>query len=204
MKVLQGDLFKPETISAAFAAAKPDVVVFCAGVASVEEAKQGPTTIYSTSAPQLVEGMAKHGVGKKQLLVVTSGGTNEDTSGEPWYFAHVLKPVLAQMYDDMKKMEKVILDGQASAGYSYVLVRPTYLVNDELRSPTHPRAMIVADGVNPKASNSIVGRGDVAQFIVQKCALGDEWLGKAPVLSYRTWLTPDMDNIYAQIFGCAP
>jgi len=88
---MQGDVFKPETIEAAFAAAKPDLVVFCAGVASVEEAKAGPTSIYSASAPQLVAGMAKYAVGRKRLLVVTSGGTNEDDSGEPWYFTERLE-----------------------------------------------------------------------------------------------------------------
>lgn len=202
--MLQGDIFKPETIDSAFAAAKPDVVVFCAGVASVEEAKAGPTSIYSTAAPLLVEGMAKYAVGKKRLLVVTSGGTNKDASGEPCFFATFLKPALAQMYEDMKVMEEIIVDGKASAGYSYVIIRPTFLINDELRAPTHPRPMMTADGVNPKKSNCIVGRGDVAHFIVKKCALEDGWLGKTPILSYKTWLTPDLDNIYGQIFGRAP
>lgn len=104
-----------------------DVVVSALGVTSLLQARKGPT-VYSQSAHLLAPAAAASP--GTRLVVVSSGGV-EEQPGDGWFYTNVLKRFfLEPAYRDMRVMEEVVRAGAAP----WTVVRPPYLTGDRQRT----------------------------------------------------------------------
>lgn len=127
--------------------------------------------LYEASGRALVTAAKAAGVGK--LIVVSSGGVDQDDKGLPWWYRRIVAPrVLGAMYDDMRAMEEVIRTG----GLPWTLARAAYLVDST--ATASPR---VEDGRNP-AHGWRLPRATLAEFLVD-AATTDTWTNRTPTLA---------------------
>jgi putative NADH-flavin reductase len=126
--------------------------------------------LYSDGARATVSAMQATGV--KRLLAITSVGVRHDDPHHAWWYRSLIKPIGADLYADMARMEQIVRDGDLD----WTFVRPTYLQD---RAPTG--AYRVTDNSTPKGGWRIT-RTDVARFIVEELE-AHRWSRRAPSLA---------------------
>lgn len=158
LRVVKADVFDRKSLAAAFEGT--DAVVFCAGVASLWQARK-PTTIYSEGIANTIAAMRERGV--RRLVVVSSGGVEAQES-DPWFFTYLLKPLfLKGMYADMRLMEDAVRE---SSDLDWTIVRPPYLTKGPLT-----RKYRVSPDRNFKDDKDL-SRHDLAHFLLQLVEAG--------------------------------
>lgn len=170
LRVLKADVFDPASLAAAIDGT--DAVVFCAGVASLWQARK-PTTLYSQGIANTVAAMRERGV--RRLVVVSSGGV-EPQESDPWFFTYLLKPLfLKGMYADMRLMEAAVRE----SGLDWTIVRPPYLTKGPLT-----RSYRVSPDRNFEDDKDL-SRHDLAHFLLRVVEAGarqaDEGYGQRMV-----------------------
>jgi len=126
--------------------------------------------LYSDGARATVSAM--HAAGVKRLLAITSVGVRHDDPHHAWWYRGLIKPLGADLYADMARMEHIVRDSDLD----WTFVRPTYLQD---RAPT--RAYRVTDNSTPKGGWRIT-RTDVARFVVDELD-AHRWSRRAPSLA---------------------
>lgn len=125
-------------------------------------------TIYSTSAVNIVAGMARHGV--KRLAVVSSTAVEPHPHSEGGFLLNrVMQPMIARTigrttYSDMRSMERVVRD----SGLDWTIIRPSGLFDAERVS-----AYQVCDG---PLDGAFTSRPDLADLLLRQ-AVEDRHVG---------------------------
>ncbi len=129
-----------------------NVWISIVGISGLLAARK-PNKLYENTA-NLLKSMALQ-FNPNRVFVVTSGGVVE-AAGEPWILKKVLKPYfLNPMYDDMREMEKIILN----SSMNYTIVRPPYLTNGKMKGEYR----IVLDTWFD--DDKVLSRKDLAHFL---------------------------------------
>lgn len=136
-------------------------------------AARKPNRLYESTGLLLVDEAEK--LNPDRVFVVTSGGVVE-SKGEPWVLKKVLKPYfLNPMYDDMRKMEKIIVN----SSINYTIVRPPYLTNGKMLGEYR----VIVDRWFD--DDKVLSRRDLAHFLFNGSKLLDEKLNQRIVgISY--------------------
>ncbi|MGA2663410.1 MAG: NAD(P)H-binding protein [Nitrososphaerales archaeon] len=165
IQVVQGDVFKPETIRAAIADA--DVVISTLG--PVGRARE--TTIYSEGVVSVAKAMEE--AGKRRLIVAASLigiDPKPDAARLTWFFAKlVLIPMLGYQYRDTAKMKERLT---CIDDMDWTLVGLPRLTNGEATGRF--RSSIGTPLHHP----STISRADLADYLVS--IVGD-------AATYRRW-----------------
>lgn len=136
-------------------------------------AARKPNKLYENTANLLTQLAIQFN--PKRVFVVTSGGVVE-SPGEPWILKKVLKPYfLNPMYDDMREMEKLILQ----SSMNFTIVRPPYLTNGKMKGDYRTILDSWFD------DDKDLSRKDLAHFLYKQSMVLDEKLSKRIVgISY--------------------
>ena len=136
-------------------------------------AARKPNKLYENTANLLTQLAIQFN--PKRVFVVTSGGVVE-SPGEPWILKKVLKPYfLNPMYDDMREMEKLILQ----SSMNFTIVRPPYLTNGKMKGDYRT---ILDSWID---DDKDLSRKDLAHFLYKQSMVLDEKLSKRIVgISY--------------------
>lgn len=126
--------------------------------------------LYSDGGRAIVDAMRDRGV--ERLLAITSVGVRADDPNHSWWYRGLVRPIGADLYADMARMEKIVRD----SGVDWTFVRPTYLQD---REPTGTYR--VTDDSTPEGGWRIT-RADVAAFIVEEIS-AHRWSRRAPSLA---------------------
>ena len=167
LRVVQGDVMKPESLDAAMA--NVDAVVCALG----HKRWLGPSKILSEGTRNIVRAMQTHGV--KRLVVETALGVGDSAGRLGIYYTLFTIPVILPFYwYDKGRQERVVRD----SSLDWVIVRPGQLTNGRKRG-------IYKHG--PRVGNYLwsvsISRADVADFMLNQ--LGDTpYLRQAPGLCY--------------------
>ena len=167
LRVVEGDVMKPESLDAAMA--NVDGVVCALG----HKRWLGPSKILSEGTRNVVRAMEKHGV--KRLVVETALGVGDSAGRLGIYYTLFTIPVILPFYwYDKGRQERVVRD----SSLDWVIVRPGQLTNGRKRGAyTH----------GPRVGNYLwsvsISRADVADFMLNQ--LGETpYLRQTPGLSY--------------------
>ena len=111
----------------------PSLEVVCGDVtdgASIAPALAGQdavlsVTLYSRGTASILAAMAQHGV--TRIACVSAGGTKQGVDpNNPWFFEHVITPLLlARIFDDMRRMEELLM----ASDTAWSIFRPPQLLN---------------------------------------------------------------------------
>ncbi|QKZ14319.1 NAD(P)-dependent oxidoreductase [Spirosoma sp. KUDC1026] len=113
LRTEMGDVMKPDSFAPALQ--HQDAVLSVIGKNSLK-----PMTFYRQSARNIVDQMNKAGV--QRLVCLTSIGVLTKPVG-PLLYVWLIKPLLRNIYDDMRHMEQTILD----SNLAWTIVRPSFL-----------------------------------------------------------------------------
>ncbi|HNP70187.1 MAG TPA: SDR family oxidoreductase [Kouleothrix sp.] len=119
LEVVRGDVTDPASIAPLLAG--QDAVLSALGAPVGRE----PVMLYSQGISAILAAMALHGV--QRIACVSAGGTKQGTdSNNPWFFEHVITPLLlARIFDDMRRMEGLLMDSNTA----WTILRPPQLLN---------------------------------------------------------------------------
>jgi putative NADH-flavin reductase len=129
-----------------------------------------PNGLYSQAARSLVPAMTAAGVDR--VIAITSGGVHRDDPNFTFWYRHLFRPLVEDLYEDMRLMESTI----RASPLDWTFVRPAHLQD---QPPTG--AYRVRDGGNPEGGWKIT-RTDVARFIAGELA-EHRWSRAAPTLA---------------------
>ncbi|GAA1586063.1 NAD(P)-dependent oxidoreductase [Actinoplanes couchii] len=163
LRVERADIRDPDSLRAALRG--QDAVVCAIGPAG---RKAG--NLYSDGARAVVPAMRATGV--TRLLAITSVGVRSDDPHHAWWYRHLIRPIGADLYADMARMEDTIRDSDLD----WTFVRPTYLRDGE---PTG--TCRATDNSTPKGGWRVT-RADVAHFIVEELT-AHRWSHQSPSLA---------------------
>lgn len=115
LRVTTGDVLKPNSFAPALQ--QQDAVLSVVGVVGLK-----PMTFHRQSARNIVDQMSKAGV--RRLVCVTSVGVSDKPIG-PLLYHLFLKPLLKNIYDDMRHMEQAVRESDLA----WTIVRPSRLID---------------------------------------------------------------------------
>jgi putative NADH-flavin reductase len=126
--------------------------------------------LYSAGARALVAAMLECGFDR--LVALSSSGVRQDDPNHPLWYRVVARPLLAELYADMRRMEDIVRE----TSIDWTFVRPARIVDEP---PTGVYRAV--DGSNPEGGAS-VSRVDLARFVVR--AVDDErWSRRRPTVA---------------------
>jgi biliverdin reductase/flavin reductase len=155
LQVVSGDVLQPDSF--ALTLQGKDAVLSTLGRNSLK-----PMTFYRQSAYHLVEQMAQAGV--PRLVCLTSVGAAANPMG-PLLYRWLLKPLLRNIYDDMRHMEQTI---RASA-LAWTIVRPSRLFDGKRIG----QYRVGASGELARANK--ISRADVANCMLNQLDTQANW-----------------------------
>lgn len=119
LEVVRGDVTDPQSIAPALAG--QEAVLSALGAPVGRE----PVTLYSRGTANILASMAQHAV--RRIACVSAGGTKQGVDpNNPWFFEHVITPMLlARIFDDMRRMEELLMDSDTA----WTIFRPPQLLN---------------------------------------------------------------------------
>lgn len=154
LSVVQGDGYDASRVAEAVRG--HDAVVSSLGVPYTFKS----VTLYSAGATNIIAAMRASGV--RRLVAITSGGAFPGRDPEsPFFFERILKPLFHTLYDDMRRMEELVME----SGLDWTLLRPARLTNAATSGGVRvARDKYVVSGL---ASTT---RRDLASFAVEQVA----------------------------------
>jgi putative NADH-flavin reductase len=167
LRALPCEVLDAHAVSQAIAG--QDVVLCALGA----DNRRGPTTLYSTGARNIVQGMQVHQV--RRLIFLSNFGvldeTAQDLRGATLLF--LARRVLRHTLADHRRALDEIREGAAE----WIVVRPLPLTD----GPWTGRYRVAVDGLPAKGTR--IARADVADFMIQQVS-GDQYLHKVPAIAY--------------------
>jgi putative NADH-flavin reductase len=137
------------------------------------DATRGPTTLYSTGARNVVQGM--HAQNVRRLIFLSNFGVldecAQDLMGRALLF--LLRRAIRHTLADHKRA----LDEIRGSAREWVVVRPMVLTN----APGTGHYRVALDGLPVRGRR--IARADVAHFMVRQI-ISDEYVGKVPAIAY--------------------
>lgn len=164
LRVLTGDIMKPDSFAPALQ--DQDAVLSVVGVNSLK-----PMTFYRQSARNLVDQMGKAGV--QRLVCLTSVGVLDKPVG-PLFYLWLIKPLLKNIYDDMRHMEQTIRESKLTA---WTIVRPSRLFDGKRTG----QYRVGSSGELADANK--ISRADVAECMLSQLDTQTNWQ-KAIAVAY--------------------
>ena len=163
LRVTTGDVLKTDSFAPALQ--DQDAVLSVLGTTGLK-----PMTFHRQSARNLVDEMSKAGV--RRLVCVTSVGVSDKPVG-PLFYIWLIKPLLRNIYDDMRHMEQTIRESRLD----WTIVRPSRLF-DGRRTGQY---RVGPSGELARANK--ISRVDLAACILDQLETQDNWY-KAIAVAY--------------------
>ncbi len=163
LRVITGDVLEPDSFAPALQ--HQDAVLSVIGVNSLK-----PITFYRQSARNLVDQMSKAGV--QRLVCLTSVGVLDKPVG-PLFYIWFIKPLLKNIYDDMRHMEQTIRE----SSLAWTIVRPARLFDGQQTG----QYRLGSSGELAHANK--ISRADVADCILGQLETQNNWQ-KAIAIAY--------------------
>lgn len=157
LKIVRGDVSDPSRISSALKGSQ--AAVSTVGSGNLLQARK-PTTLYSTTARVLLDGMQTNGVAC--LLAVTAGGI-VPSKDWPWFYRLLIHPLLREMYADMHRMEDLV----KVSSIRHLFVRPVRLI------PGEPTGKYRVSAEITPAGGFLIRQGDVADYLLKRLEAND-------------------------------
>lgn len=156
LEVVRGDVTDPASIASALAG--QEAVLSALGAPVGHE----PVTLYSQGIATILTAMALHSV--RRIACVSAGGTKQGTDpNNPWFFEHVITPLLlARIFDDMRRMEELLMGSDTD----WTIVRPPQLLN----TPATGRYRVAPAYSLPHGRQ--IARADLADFMLDAVEQG--------------------------------
>jgi len=155
LRVMVGDALQPDSFAAALH--HQDAVLSVLGRNSFK-----PMTFYRQSARLIVEQMEIAGV--QRLVCLTSVGVVDKPIG-PLLYRWLVKPLLGNIYDDMRQMEQIIRESRLA----WTIVRPSRLVDGKRIG----QYRVGASGELDRAYS--ISRADVANCLLNQLDTQATW-----------------------------
>ena len=155
LRVTTGDVMKPDSFAPALQ--DQDAVLSVIGVTGLK-----PMTFHRQSARNLVDQMSK--VGVQRLVCVTSVGVADKPIG-PLFYIWLIKPLLKNIYDDMRHMEQTIRDSRLT----WTIVRPSRLFDGKRTG----QYRVGSSGELARANK--ISRADLAACILDQLETEANW-----------------------------
>ena len=162
--VIEGDALDLAAVEATIAGCN---VVFSA----LGSDGNGPTTLYSRSAANIVTAMTRNGV--TRVLAVSSAGAQDDPNMHFFARRIVLPLLLKNVLADMRRMEEIF----ERSGLVYTIVRPGRLTDGPRTGLYRANDRFVPEG------GHTISRADVADFMVRVVA-DERTIRKIAALTY--------------------
>uniref|UniRef100_A0A383W2H3 NAD(P)-binding domain-containing protein n=1 Tax=Tetradesmus obliquus TaxID=3088 RepID=A0A383W2H3_TETOB len=124
----------------------------------------------------MLDAMAAAGV--KRLVAVTSQGVLSDPA-EPYVYRFIKPFLMADMCEDMRRLEQLIVEAGTAGALSWTLLRPTKLED----APIGNRKPQVGEGLLFRGSSCKVDRADLADLIVAAVQDEAQYKGKTLYIS---------------------
>ena len=134
---------------------------------------RGPTTLYSSAARNVVDGMRRHHV--RRLVFLSNFGVGDETASD-FLGAMMLLLVRCVIRHTLADHRRA-LQAFACSDLDWVAVRPMALTN----GPLTGRYRVDTWGLPPKGRS--IGRADVADFMLKQTQ-DDQYLLRAPAIAY--------------------
>ncbi|PJJ54615.1 NAD(P)-dependent oxidoreductase [Hymenobacter chitinivorans] len=167
LRVVQGDVLRPETVEAAIPG--HEAVVLALGV---KKNQAGDTTL-SDGTQSIIDCMRKYGV--PRLICESSLGVGSSKNEVGFLFGKVVAPLfLKHIMADKERQEALI----QHSGLDWTIVRPAGLTNGKATGGYK----VALSFANAKIKGR-VSRADVAQFMLKQLAT-DAFVGRAVGISY--------------------
>ncbi len=151
LAVVPGDVYRSETLHALLSGC--DAVISALGRGALLQARK-PSRLLEQGTTNLVTAMQAQGLSR--LIAVSSVGVVDDPT-EEWVYRHIIKKILADLYDDMRLMEDVV---RKASGLDWTLVRPPLLVGGA------PKGQYVTWRGENVPYGYRLPRSDLARFLV--------------------------------------
>ncbi len=163
LRVTTGDVLKPDSFASALQ--QQDAVLSTIGVTGLK-----PMTFHRQSARNIVEQMGKAGV--QRLVCVTSVGVLDKPVG-PLFYIWLIKPLLKNIYDDMRHMEQVVQESPLA----WTIVRPSRLFDGKRTGQYRVGSSGELDHANK------ISRADLAACLLDQLETQANWQ-KAIAVAY--------------------
>lgn len=170
LQTFAGDALRQEDVVEALGDA--EAVIMALGIRPSLKRTFAPVTLFSEATRVLLSAMATTGV--RRLVAVTGLGASESRTAIPLLARPAFDLALGNAYDDKGRQERLI----ANSDTDWTVIRPGILTNG-----TASREPIVLEDPGSWAPG-ITSRADAGAFAV-RCAVGTEYLRKAPVILTR-------------------
>ena len=155
LRVVTGDVMEPDSFAPALQ--QQDAVLSVIGVNGLK-----PMTFYRQSARNIVDQMGKAGV--QRLVCLTSVGVSDKPVG-PLFYIWLIKPLLQNIYDDMRHMEQTVRESRLA----WTIVRPSRLFDGKRTG----QYRVSASGELAHANK--ISRADVADCILGQLDTQANW-----------------------------
>jgi putative NADH-flavin reductase len=132
-----------------------------------------PVTLYSQGTGAILAAMAEHSV--RRIACVSAGGTKQGVDpNNPWFFEHVITPLLlARIFDDMCRMEELLMRSDTA----WTILRPPQLLN----TPATGRYRVAQAYSLPGGRQ--IARADLADLMLDAVEQGRH-IGEAVAVAY--------------------
>lgn len=166
LSTCRGDVYDADSV--ARAVENTEAVICTVGVPYTFK----PVTVYSAASRHIVDAMGIHGV--RRFVGITSGGTHPGRDPmNPFFFERILKPLFHTLYDDMREMERIVME----TDLDWTILRPPRLLDNP---PTGRVRIGVDEYALPKGST--VSRADLAEVAVRQLT-SCELIGRAAAVA---------------------
>jgi len=147
LETVQGDIFKPETLSQAIQ--NQDAVIVALGTGQ----SLGKSTVRSTGTANTIEVMKNNNV--RRLIVVSAMGVGESWKDLSLFNRFFFATLLKSSRTDHEAQEQFI----KNSGLDWTIIRPSGLTDD-------PKTGRYNSGTGIRSKTSRIPRGDVAHLIL--------------------------------------
>ncbi|MEZ0611669.1 NAD(P)-dependent oxidoreductase [Fibrella sp. WM1] len=163
LKIITADVMQPNSFASALE--HQDAVLSVIGKSSLKQ-----MTFYRQSARNIIDQMDKAGV--KRLICLTSIGVLDKPVG-PLFYVWLIKPLLKNIYDDMRCMEQTVSESQLV----WTIVRPSFLFDGKRMG----QYRVGASGELAHANR--ISRADLANCLLDQLDTQANWQ-KAIAVAY--------------------
>lgn len=172
VKVVKYDFSDESSVKSAMEGS--DAVISAIGSGKLLAARD-PTTLYRDATRAIRKAMRECGL--KRLIVLSSGGVDEEYHHYPWIYTNILRRYIMNTYIDMARMETVL---EESDDLDWTSVRLPYLVEGK----SQPDLVVADRGFGDRARTSgKIHFVDVGKFVAKEVE-ENKWIKKMPVVSY--------------------
>jgi putative NADH-flavin reductase len=172
VQVVQYDFSDASSVKSAMQGA--DAVISAIGTGKFRAAREA-TTLYRDATRAIRKAMRECGI--KRVIVLSSGGVDEEYHQLPWIYSNIIRRYIMNTYIDMARMETVL---EESDDLDWTSVRLTYLLEGKSQPDLAVADRGFGDRKRPSGKIHFV---DVGKFVAKEVE-ENKWVKKMPVISY--------------------